>query len=78
MQQIRTKKELLELKKRLGVRQDWHEPDEQELTLVFGGGDFDNAMNDHTESNIMLCRDGKGIACINIAMLLAWATGYED
>lgn len=45
---IRTRDELVSLGLRLGVREDWHEPDEQEVTAVpvsslFDGLQFDNA-----------------------------------
>ena len=40
---IQTKEELRELAKKLGVRQDWHEPDNQEVTAEVRGTRFDNA-----------------------------------
>lgn len=43
---IRTRDELVALAAELGVRPDWHEPDEQEVTARVEGTelDFDNAM----------------------------------
>ena len=43
MRKITTRAELLELKRELGVRTDWHEPDEQEITATVTGHNFDNA-----------------------------------
>lgn len=45
MKQITEQAELVTLARELGVRPDWHEPDEQGLTARFDGtdGDFDNA-----------------------------------
>ena len=46
MRTINTRAELVALAKELGVRQDWHEPDEQLITAELRGTayDFDNAM----------------------------------
>ena len=41
--QIQTKEELQLLALYLGVRDDWHEPDEQDLTVEIHGTEFDNA-----------------------------------
>lgn len=45
MRRIDTRRQLVELARELGVRRDWHEPDEQNLTARFAGTDqdFDNA-----------------------------------
>jgi hypothetical protein len=45
MKRITEQHELVELARELGVRPDWHEPDEQGITARFDGtdGDFDNA-----------------------------------
>lgn len=45
MKLIHNRDELVQLARELGVRPDWHEPDEQGLTARFDGtdGDFDNA-----------------------------------
>lgn len=46
MRTITTRAELVELARELGVRADWHEPDEQNITAVVEGTHmfFDNAM----------------------------------
>lgn len=46
MKLIHTRAELVELAKELGVRKDWHEPDEQDVTAELRGTPtyFDNAM----------------------------------
>ena len=43
MEIITTQHELRRLAQRLGVREDWHEPDEQCLTARVEGKSFDNA-----------------------------------
>lgn len=40
---IHTRADLIDLADRLGVRQDWHEPDEQNVTASVHGHSFDNA-----------------------------------
>lgn len=42
LKRIRTKAELQTLALELGVRKDWHEPDEQGLTTATFGKSFDN------------------------------------
>jgi hypothetical protein len=44
MKIISTRAELVELARELGVRPDWHEPDEQGLTARVHGDSFDTAM----------------------------------
>lgn len=46
MREIKTRAELVQLAKDLGVRPDWHEPDEQDVTAeIYGNAyNFDNAM----------------------------------
>lgn len=94
---ISTRAELVALARELGVRADWHEPDEQELTAVPAGDplNFDNAMpaghyygsDNRSELHVVLhkmvweddeWRLGKPIAVVNLAMLFAWATGYDE
>lgn len=41
--QIIKPEDLLKVAEELGVREDWHEPDEQGLTAEFRGSTFDNA-----------------------------------
>ena len=43
MEHIDNKSELQALAKQLGVRPDWHEPDEQGVDVVMKGTKFDNA-----------------------------------
>lgn len=40
---ITTRQSMIEFAREQGVRADWHEPDEQNLTAVVKGWDFDNA-----------------------------------
>lgn len=91
---ILNRPQLLALARELGVRPDWHEPDEQGLEAIVFGEEFDNAgfwgrsfresiLSRHPkhrlseEMNIMLVKDGKPIAEINLASLFAMACGCE-
>lgn len=76
---IKTKKELLELKKIFQVRDDWHEPDEQDLTAKCVGNKFDNAGFDDEKHIVLSWGQGTKIEYrINLATLLALATDHED
>lgn len=90
VKKIDTRRELIELARQLRVRPDWHEPDEQEVTAQVHGDNFDNAgfwghhkgvLNTfgegHQEMWVELFQDGEPVAEINLATLLAFATGYE-
>lgn len=76
--------ELVALAKAFGVRDDWHEPDEQEVTVSMRGRTFDNAGfwpapdKTYEEMHVVIFRDGKPMASVNLATLFAWATGLED
>lgn len=78
--------QLKEIAETLGVRPDWHEPDEQEVTAHVGGHCFDNAgfwpestcsqdLRDAkaTEMYVELRKEGLPIAIINLATLFAMA-----
>jgi len=90
MKLIKTQDELVELAERLGVRSDWHEPDEQAVTATAHGVSFDNAGfwgepfrssydgKEFTELYVTLSQDGEEVAAVNLATLFAWATGYRD
>ena len=93
MKLINSAKELNELAKELGVRLDWHEPDEQEVNVRIIGSHLDNAMGadpdadekvdvshypDGTlhwgEYNVVITKEGKDVAVVNLAELLAWGS----
>lgn len=76
MKQILTRKALLELDESLGVRPDWHEPDEQEVTAHVVGAEFDNA-GTPGEMTVVLRQNKKVVGEVNLASLFAWATGYR-
>jgi len=87
MKRISTKAELIEVAQELGVRPDWHEPDEQEVTATTHGLNFDNAgfwgeprsaYKGHEERHVALYREGRAVAAVNLATLFAWATGWEN
>lgn len=85
---VRTRGELHRAAEILGVRPDWHEPDEQGVTVQVLGTRFDNAgfwgmefldehAADRAELFVVLIKDGRPVAEVNLATLLAWATGLE-
>jgi hypothetical protein len=79
------------LARKLGVRPDWHEPDEQEVTVKVHGDDFDNAGfwghdsrggldtygDGRQEIWVEIFQNDKPVAEINLATLLAMASGNE-
>ena len=90
MKRITRRWELKELANELGVRPNWHEPDEQEVTASTHGVSFDNAGfwgqeyrssfdgAEYTEQYVILHKDGEPVAAVNLATLFAWATGYDN
>jgi hypothetical protein len=89
---IHERRELQALAARLRVRPDWHEPDEQEVTAIVWGDDFDNAGfwghnpdgsldtygDGRQEFWVELSKDGQPVAEINLATLLAWASETDS
>lgn len=83
MKRITTRAELIELAGELGVGGDWHEPDEVNVTVTTKGRKFDNAGTwpecsepRILERHVILKKNGKPVAAVNLAMLFAWATGF--
>jgi hypothetical protein len=83
MKHISTKEELVEVKAELGVREDWHEPDEQDVDVEVHGNVFDNAgawgldtqaPYEAVEKFIVLKKNGQPVAEVNLATLFAWAS----
>lgn len=89
IRRITSKADLLDVYRELGVRPDWHEPDEQGVTATTHGVSFDNAGfwgkeyrspfdgREFTEQYVILHKDDAPVACVNLATLFAWATGLE-
>lgn len=84
MRTIKTQQQLKDLAVELGVREDWHEPDEQDVTVKVEGRSFDNAgfwptddVDDKTilEKHVVIKQGGKPVAAINLASLFAMACG---
>lgn len=86
MREIRSQKQLKELALWLNVRKDWHEPDEQEVTVEVKGSSFDNAgfwpaavvvpgSKPLLEKHVIIKKDGKPVAAVNLASLFAMACG---
>lgn len=89
---INEPRQLRALARQLGVRDNWHEPDEQDVTAIVRGTEFDNAgfwghdakgardahFDGRQEIWVELFKDGQPVAEINLATLLAMACGYGD
>ncbi len=81
IRRIITPAQLRELAAELGVRPDWHEPDEQEVGAEVYGECFDNAgfWGDDLlslggyEMWVRLYKDSQPVADVNLATLFAWA-----
>lgn len=66
------------------LREDWHEPDEQNIGARIIGTHLDNAMGsttgfehvEHGEFNVILTVDGEDTAVVNLATLLSFATAH--
>lgn len=77
----RTPVELDAIARRLGVRADWHEPDEQDVhaqsvtkpQLAVTDGSFDNAGHSTLEQMVLLYQDRVPVAEVALATLFAWA-----
>jgi len=80
VQIIQSAAALEQLRADLGCRLDWHEPDEQDVNAYVQGNHLDNAMGSCSdpqracgEFNVVITRDDKPVAVVNLAWLLAWA-----
>jgi len=80
MKRINTRAQLVALAQELGVRPDWHEPDEQQVTATAHGVSFDNAgfwgearsrYMSHEEQHVVLYKEGRAVATVNLATLVA-------
>lgn len=85
MKRITKRSELIDLANKLGVRPEWHEPDEQSVTATVKGRRFDNAgfwpdasHPSILERHVILKQNGKPVGAVNLATLFAWATGFDD
>lgn len=72
---IRDPETLEAVRKMLGARDDWHEPDEQDITIRAGGDwdNFDNAMGNASEAHVIIVGPTGREFGVNVANLLAWA-----
>lgn len=84
MKRITARADLTTLEHELGVRPDWHEPDEQDVTVEVHGNNFDNAgfwpvgtPTGIVEQHVIIKQAGKPVAVVNLATLFAWAAGLE-
>jgi len=84
---------LIALRDSIGVRPDWHEPDESEVSVSivspkYVGNStykltetkakgFDNAYGDKTEAHIVIYKDGKVAGKLNLCYLLSLACGND-
>jgi hypothetical protein len=90
---INSQSALIALRDSMGVRTDWHEPDEQEVsvsivsTKYVGNStynltetkvrNFDNAYGDKTEAHIVIYKNGCVAGKLNLAYLLSLACGND-
>jgi len=72
--EVQTLQKFKMLSKALGVRSDWHEPDEQGVSAEITGDHLDNA-GAGPEFTVVLKKNGKEMGKINLATLLAMAAG---
>lgn len=75
---VRTPQDWAEVARSLGVRADWHEPDEREVTVVVTGGSFDNAGFAVLEKMAVVYQRGVPVAEVNLATLMSWATRHGE
>ena len=89
MKRVITRSDFVALAEELGVRKDWHEPDEQGVTVQVRGMSFDNAgtwphvkdgqvPREIVEMYLIIRQDGEDKATVNLATLCAWASGLEE
>lgn len=52
---------------------EFHEPDNDGLSITMKGKSFDNAMCDDSEKHLVLRQNGKVVAKLNVALVLALA-----
>jgi hypothetical protein len=79
---IENRDALIALQNRLGVRHDWHEPDNNDVSAFVVGDHLDNAMGSrgdaHGERVVKITKGDEVVAAVNLATLLAFACGtYE-
>jgi hypothetical protein len=79
---LRDREGLVALSKAWGLRPDWHEPDEQGVSVEIHDGTFDNAHEDESEAFVIIKRSAPGYersvgyedkVAVNLATLLSWA-----
>lgn len=86
---IDNRDELIAVADILGVRPDWHEPDEAGVSAVVNGESFDNAGKwpaderipadaEWLEIYVDLFKDGTLVAQVNLATLFAMACGTVE
>lgn len=90
MKRIITRSDFVALAKELGVRDDWHEPDEQGVEVQVRGMSFDNAgtwphvkdghivPREIVEKYLIIRQHGEDKATVNLTTLCAWASGLEE
>jgi hypothetical protein len=74
---LNNKEDLVQFANEYDLRADWHEPDEEGISAFVVGNQFDNA-DIEKDMGLILVKNGKPIAFVNLALLCAWASGYGD
>lgn len=74
---LRDREAFRAFKKEYGLRDDWHEPDEQGIDAKVIGASFDNAGFPEIEMQVLFIKRENGgeswVARVNLANLCAWA-----
>ena len=89
MEKIISRDELVALARRLGVRADWHKPDDRGVAAQVEGDCFDDtgfwptedwsySTPESVEMHVIISKNGEDVAAVNLATLLAWASWPGD
>lgn len=75
---LKLKGQLRQLCETIGIGTDWHNASANGITAKFTPGPLDNAMGDESEATLEIHKGDTLQAKINLATLLAWATGQRQ
>jgi hypothetical protein len=77
IERITSRGDLVALTNKLGMRHDWHEPDERGVTARVTGADFDNAGN-WGAAEVERRRRERAAGTGGFGMMEAWVTLYHE
>lgn len=75
--ELLTQEQFAEFRRTHDLRVDWHEPDEQGITVRIAGSKFDNAGFPGYELTVVFYKDFAIVAHVNLAMLCSWASNGD-